>query len=626
MALDDLRKQLSQKDQDFSGRIARGKPPKHHERAPLGWVPEPEPPVRKRLMRRVLFWGVGGGLGVIALVLAGFYLLSGGFEIGSNTQKLIELSVTGGEEIVAGEKVIWKIKYENKNSIPLESAAIIFEYPATSQSLSGELGKTALKPERRNIGTIPPNKAGEESFSAIVFGAEGDELAGRVGLEYRPQGSSVRLTKEANYTSRVRSSLLGIRVEMPEELRPEQEVEAKITITSTAESAYRALALRIETPDGFDFVSADPKPVRGDSIWLIGDLKPGDAPVVKIRGKARETVSAQVLKIAAGLFDRTDNKFTVLTSKNHEFRVVPALLEVSFETVDGETEPGITTVGTVINARVHWRNNMNVAVSNAMVEVVFEGNVIDPRSIASDRGEFDAGKNALRWVPGRISELSVVDPGESGEFEFEFRIRQDLSLANNIARLRGIFSTEEIPAGYEGVDITGRREIEYKVATRLVFSQKGFYYDSRVANAGPMPPKVGNETTFLIVWSVVNTTNDVENVEVLATLPSYIKWKNVILPNDGALSFDEKTRKLRWAPGKIVSGSGSSGRAREVAFQVGLTPSLPQVGKHPELISDADFSGRDTFTGELITRQVAKVTTQLPDDPRASRLGGTVVE
>jgi len=72
----------------------------------------------------------------------------------------------------------------------------------------------------------------------------------------------------------------------------------------------------------------------------------------------------------------------------------------------------------IITARVRWKNNLPVAVSNATVEVVFDGSSIDPHSISSARGDFDTGRNALRWVPGRIPELSVLDPGESGEFEF----------------------------------------------------------------------------------------------------------------------------------------------------------------------------------------------------------------
>jgi len=626
MALEDLRKQLSQKDQDFSDRIAREALPKHREQAPIGWGPELEMPRARRLGRKVLFWGILGSLLVVALALGAFFIFSGRLQIGSNTQKLVELTVAGGEEIVAGEKVVWKVRYENKNTIPLESVALIFEYPATAQPLSGELSKSGLPRDRKSLGTIQPGAVSEEIFSAVVFGAEGEELSGKAYLEYRPQGSSVRLTKEVNYTARVTSSLLGVDVDMPQELRPGQEVEVKITVKSTAQSLYKGLALSVETPDGFNFLSADPKPIRGNTIWSIGDLGTRDAPVFKIRGKIRETASVQALRVAVGLFDRTDNKFTVLARKDHKFNVVPALLEVAIKTIDGDTDPGVAPAGATMTMRVQWKNNMPIAVSNATVEVVFDGGVIDFKSITSSRGEFDAGRNALRWVPGRIQELLVVDPGESGEFDFEFHIKREFSSANNIARLRATFNTDEIPVGYEGVDIIGHTDAEFRVATRLVFSQKGYYYDSRVSNTGPFPPTVGQETTFLIVWSVVNTSNDVENVEVLATLPSYIRWMNNILSNDGTLSFDQKTRKLKWVPGKISAGAGSSLRAREVAFQIGLTPSLPQVDKRPELISSADFSGKDAFTGEIITRQAQKVTTDLPDDPRASRLGGAVKE
>ena len=626
MALDDLRKRLSRPGEDFSRRTQREPLPRHHEQVSSGWTPEPERAPERLWTRRILVWGIGAAVLITVFSVGAFLLFSGRLQVGSNTQKLVELSVTGGEEIIAGKKATWKVRIANSNTIALENAVITFEYPLTAQALTGELTKAGLPRERKAIGTVQPGGVVEETFSAIVFGAPDEEFPGKVYFEYRPQDSSVRLSKEVDYRSRVTSSLLGVEVAMPEELRPGQEVEATLSVVSSAESTYHDLALRVEYPKGFDFISAEPKPIRSNTIWLIGDLTQRDRIEVKIRGKVRETMSAPALKIAVGLFDRTDNKFTVLTSKTQQFRIAQALLEVAFATIEGENDPGVTAVGSTITARVRWKNNLPVAVSNVVVEVAFDGSSIDLRSITSARGDFDAGRNALRWVPGRISELSVLDPGESGEFDFEFRIKQSVSTSHNIARLVATITTAEKPVGYEGVDIAGQRDIEYKVATRPTFSQKGYYYDSRLTNAGPLPPKVGRETTFLIVWSVVNTTNDVDGVEISATLPSYIRWTGTIIPSDSTLTFDEKNRTVRWTPGKIPAGTGYAARAREVAFQVALTPSLPQVKKYPELISEARFTGRDAFTGQPLSRKATEVTTSLPDDPRAVEAGGAVVE
>ncbi|MBI4121552.1 MAG: hypothetical protein HY470_01170 [Candidatus Ryanbacteria bacterium] len=622
MALEDLKKRLSRKDEDFSSRTAREPLPRHDGRAPLEWTPKVAAPPYKNTLQKILFWFVVGSAVAVAVAAAYFFMFSGSVGIGSNTQKLIGLSVGGGEEVVAGERAVWKVRYENKNQIPLESAVIVFEYPPGTQALSGELSKTGIQRDREEIGTIPPGTVGEETFSAVVFGALDEALEGKVSFEYRPQGSSVRLTKEIAYESRVKSSRIGIDIDMPSELRPDQELQAKLAVSSTAETPYKNLALRVESTDGFSFASAEPRPLRGNTIWSVGDLSSGDTFHLAISGKARDSVSAQTLKVAVGLFDRTDNKFTVLTSKEHKFKIEPALLEVSF-VADGAQ---ITAANSVISGRVRWQNNLPVAVSNAFVEVYFDPSTVDIKSVASERGEFDGSKNALRWVAGRIPELLTVDPGEWGEFSFDVRVRKDITVANNIVRLRAVFNTNEVPPDYAGVDIVGRRETEYRVATRLTFSQKGYYYDSRIVNAGPFPPKVGTETTFLIVWSVVNSTNDVDGVEVAATVPSYVRWTGVVIPSDGTLHFDEKTRKLVWSPGKIPAGAGFAGRAREVAFQVGLTPSLPQVGKGPELVSEASFSARDVLTSERITRTAREVTTRLPDDPRASRMSGVVIE
>jgi hypothetical protein len=258
---------------------------------------------------------------------------------------------------------------------------------------------------------------------------------------------------------------------------------------------------------------------------------------------------------------------------------------------------------------------------------VFEGDAFDIKSITSKRGEFDQARNSLRWVPGRIPELLVVDPGETGTFEFSIMSKKTISVRNPTLVFRSSMQTRELPSGYEGVDISGEERLTYKLATRATFSQKGYYYDSRVQNSGPFPPRVGQETTYLIVWSVTNATNDLTDSVVHATLPSYVRWKGVVDPPNGApITFDETTREISWLPGNIPAGTGSSDRAREVAFQIAFTPSLPQVGQPAELVSSAQFEGRDSFANITITQVADRATTMLRDDPRAAREGGQVQE
>ena len=628
MGLDDLKKKLSREGQDFSGRYERPELRRHVEKQVprREWRRDDRSDDSSFMWRRIFWWGVGGGLLVIALVSVVVLIFSGGIRIGSNANTLLDLTVEGSEEIVAGDKAVWKVAYHNNNTVALLDTVITFEFPPTAQSLIGDFSTVGLPRQQLSLGTIAPGGKGEEMFSAILFGAEGDTQSGKVFLEYRPEGSSVRLSKEVAFSSLVTSSLLGISVETPEQLKSSQEAEMLVRIVSSAKTPYRGLWADVEYPEAFEYISADPRPVRGDHIWSVGDLPPDGEFIVKIKGKIRETVAVQNARAKVGLYDRTTGNFALFSSTTKSFEIAPAFLAVSFETIQGQLEPGVATAGDSFIVNVRWRNNLPVPVTNATVDVRFEGEAVDLRTIKSERGEFNPAQNALVWVPGRIPELLVVEPEEEGAFGFEFRTKKDLVGKNFTVRLTSSMRAPEVPEGYAGVDINGLATEEFKVASRVAFSQKGFYTDSRIRNSGPLPPRVGEETTYLVVWSVTNTANDITGAVAHATLPSYIRWMNVVIPAGGGITFDPVTRELTWSPGAISPGVGYSTRAKEVAFQIGFTPSVPQVGTMPQLVSEATFEGVDAFTGRKVAITSREFTTSLDDDPAALQKDGNVRE
>ena len=631
MALDDLQRRLFKKGERFEDRAHSWRLRKNNTQAPISWKEEPviQEDSMQKFIRKLLWWGMGGGLGVIALAMAGYLLLSGKWAIlGVDTRKNIDLTIETADDAIAGKKLIWRVVYENKNDIALDNAVLVFTYPPMSQPLAGDYIKGGLRPEHRELGIIQPGDKKEEFFSATVFGAQDEILKGKVKIEYRPRDSSARLAKETLYESSVKGSLLGVELLLPKELKAGQQIEARLSLVSSAEVPFRGISVEMMYPDAFEFISSSITPTRGDTVWTIGDLAKGDTFQLSIKGRIKDSIAPQSMKAKVGVYDRTKNEFDVFTSSEKTFAITPPLL-VARLMIDspGSPDTGVLLAGTLVSGVIEWKNNLPVAVSNATVEVVFEGEAFDIQTLSSKRGEFDRTRNSLRWVPGRIPELLVVDPGEMGTFEFTVIPKKTISVRNPTLVFRSSMRTRELPSGYEGVDISGEERITYKLATRSTFSQKGYFYDSRAQHTGPFPPRVGQESTYLVVWSVTNATNDLAGATVRATLPSYVRWVRVVDPSSGApITFDEATREILWLPDAIPAGVGTTDRAREVAFQIAFTPSLPQIGRPAELVSEARFEGRDSFADITITQTAGKVLTSLRDDPRASREGGEVRE
>jgi hypothetical protein len=143
-----------------------------------------------------------------------------------------------------------------------------------------------------------------------------------------------------------------------------------------------------------------------------------------------------------------------------------------------------------------------------------------------------------------------------------------------------------------------------------------------------MPPKANVETTYTIVWRITNTANDLENVAVRSRLPTYASWKGVFTPKGEDITYDEVTGEVIWNIPLIPAGAGvvNAESAAEVAFQIGITPSLTQVDQSPTIIDEATFSATDSFTETLITERSRDLDIRLEADPQYLREHGKVVE
>ena len=126
-----------------------------------------------------------------------------------------------------------------------------------------------------------------------------------------------------------------------------------------------------------------------------------------------------------------------------------------------------------------------------------------------------------------------------------------------------------------------------------------------------MPPRVGNETSYAVSWQIVNTTNDLKDVVVRASVPPNIKWTGSIDPKDAGITYDPIKGLITWKPGIVFAGSGYTIPSQRVDFQLSFIPALIHVDKAMPLLSDIYMEGTDVFTGKKIERSIADLDSSL---------------
>jgi len=568
---------------------------------------------------------IGLAVVVVGIVAGAVIYLFGGFGAISSGQ--IEFEISAPENISGGDKVIWHVTLKNNNEVPLEHAEIAFEYPEGSKPLNENIRSKYLI-ERRSIGIVGAGEYVDEVFEAFVFGEEDGVYRASAVLEYRTQGSNAILAKEISSEIKVLKSPIGVFVNIPESINIGQEVEIEVVYLSNSPKSIDGLTLSVEYPDGFEFVSAYPSPSLSTHTWDLPELSAKEEKRISIRGKlSGENLENKVFKATVGMQD--NGLLAVYGAGSAGTILRRPFLDISI-LVNGQSEY-VASPGEAVAVSVIWKNNLPVSVKNAVLEMKLDGTAFDYGSMSVQNGSYRGSDRTIIWNPSFYPTFSFLQPMQEGELKFRTKILKNIPIENfgdinfKVGMDANMYLGER-PEGFEGVDIDGNANYEIKITSDLQLSRQGYFYSSIIPNAGPLPPKVGSETTYTMVWSLINSSNNLENVKVYAVLPSYINWKNRVSPVGEGISYDPISGRVEWNVGDLSAGVGILRPAREAAFQIGFIPSVNQAGSAPILISEVTAEAKDTFTGAEIKQEAGSLTTRLFTDPQMNYKHYDVVE
>ena len=569
------------------------------------------------------------GLTVFAAIVvsAAVIYLFGGFGAVSSNQ--IGFEISGSPGLNGGEKAVWRVTLENNNDSALENAEIIFNYPAGSQPAGQSAPLSGVFMERRNLGKVYPGELINETFEAFVFGEEKSLQRAAAVLEYRVQGSNAILAKETFLEAELIKSAVGVTVNLSEHVNIGQEIEAEIVYFSNAREKINNLTIQAVYPDGFEFISATPEPSFSDNTWEIKSLAPQGQGSIRLKGKFKgENLENKVFKSLVGVRDAKGGLVVYGAAAANAVLRSPFLdLTVKINGQDNY----VASFGDQLDVAVFWKNNLPVSVKNAVLEVKLAGAGLDYSKVLVNRGFYRSNDRAVVWNSSSDSSFAFLDPGQEGEASFRINVLRTLPSgsaadANHTARFDARMFVAQRPVGFEGVDIDGRFFFESKIASNLQLSRQGYFYSTLIPNSGPLPPRAGQKTTYTVVWSLANSSNNLKNVKVYASLPSYISWEGNFLPLGENISYDKINGRVIWQADSLPAGTGILRPAVEAAFQIGIIPSLAQVGTSPVLISEAIAEGEDEFAGLVLRDAKNALTTRLFTDPQIKNTEYEVIQ
>lgn len=564
----------------------------------------------------------------IGLILFGiFFLASSLFRDGSGAgNKSIDLVFESQQSVASGDEVIYILKYENKDKVPLNDVEFILAYPEGFAFISASPEASNEFNTAWQVGRLERGESGQIEIRGKLIGEVGSVKSIKATASYSPENFSSSFKEAINFNSKITSSILQLDVTGPEQILPEKQVSYKIAYKNNSDQVLEDIKITVLYPSNFIFQSAEPESHHNEedarnlnNQWLLDVLQEDQEGEIEITGGfiVDENNDTAEIKVQIGFIDSDTGEFSLQQEKTISTEVVESNLKLDL-IINGSTQGQSVNFGQTLNYSIVYKNNGEKDLDDLALAIELDSDVLNWDSL-EDKNDGILDGQSLAWGKDQISEFDLLRPGEEGTIDFSINIlpAEEVDLDDVNLSITSKVSGQVVKIGdleVEELEITGN-EIISSVNTDVKFEAQGRYFndDNIAVGTGPLPPVVGQKTTFRIYWQVSNSLHEIEDVRVTTTLPTGVDWEDKFLVGTGNLSYDSNNKTVTWTINRLPPNISFD--EADVWFDVSVTPASSQEGQLIILTDQAVFEGIDAVTGSVVTKSDNVVTSNLQDDP-----------
>ncbi|MEA3273477.1 MAG: hypothetical protein U9Q72_02705 [Patescibacteria group bacterium] len=570
-------------------------------------------------------------------VLLGFLLGGYGFYLYKTRQfspNNVILSFDTPESMETGREFSFSFLYHNNNRVDLQDCQLKIFFPESLEIIQADkqaddVGKDFMV---FNLGELSAQKNGAITFQGKITEKAQAITYLNATLIYKNKSGGKTNERKVRQGIKVMSSKILAKLEATRQITSGDLAEYLLTIKNNTYENLENIEAQFNYPGGFTYSEANIAPVGDESnTFRLSMLAPGEEATISINGSLiGSTVEKKIISVQIGI--RNNENFTILAEESAQTEMISSPLTIQQEISSGLDEKGNADSGNSLLVKIKYKNSSDLPMKDVTIVASLEGKAIDFNSVTSENGDFNLGQRKIVWRGGNIPQLQTLKPQEEGTVSFTFNIlsflpADSLDDKNFEISFNAQIDSPDVPTPIATNKLIASDEKRIKVNSKVFFQNSGFYNDNIINNFGPIPPKVGKETSYTIHWKIVNVNNDISEVTVRASLPDYVDWKNNFHPTGvKELTFDERTHEVVWNPGKIPAQTGTQLGAKETVFQVSITPQENQIGQSLTLINKATLTGTDTFTEKIYQLSDEAIDTELKDDISVDYSGGEIVE
>lgn len=567
---------------------------------------------KKLLVGLTIFFGL---LTVISWL--GFFFFSTKKPVTAGQQ--VEVSVTGSDTPKGGEPTDYVIHWKNNDAVALGTASLEIRLPKEFTMLESQAapqGETATW----KIGTLAPGQEGSLSLRGIFLAPADKLLDLQAILTYRPSDFNSEFQKVATKTVKLTGSVLSVTVTGPDKVLPGDKVEADLGYRNDGPDSLDQVKIVAVLPDNFVLEDTDPTLTGNGTGWLIPTLGPGESGQITIHGSfATGAEGERDIQGQIGVLDSNGN-FLLQNEASAKATVIQGNL-VTALILNGETTSQPVHFGDLLRYAVTWKNTGTVPVSGVTLTAVLDAQpnrtLLDWNHLA-DKALGIRDGNRISWDKRQVPALARINPGEEGTLEFTVPLgaAPTGTVADANYHVNAGLEAHISQLGDEPVDRTVKTEpLDARLLsdTTMTAAARYFTSDNLTVGSGPLPPQVGEKTTYRVTWEVANSLHELADLRLSAKLPDNVVFTGFSRVDAGELTFDAATNKMMWT----LNWLPTSVKTLDVTFDLGLVPTADQHGAAANLLGATIFEATDKATSDSLLETAPPLTTALTDDKQA---------
>ncbi len=534
----------------------------------------------------------------------------------------VSVDIEGPGEIKSGEMVTYAIHYKNAERVALGTASLEFRLPEEFKLQSAD---PAGDGNTWKIGSIAPGKDGLITVKGIVLAPMQKELTLQAILTYRPADFNSEFQKVSTKGMTVTDSVLDFQVSGPPKVLPGDKVTVTYTYKNNADSDFAHLKVRAEYPP--NFIPEKTTPPSSDTDlkeWDIAALKAGESGTISVDGSfASDAEGAIDLKGSIGFLDK-DEVFQLQKEGTFSTDVIKGDL-VTALILNGKNTDQPVRFGDTLRYAISYKNTGTAVLGDVQLTAVFDtlptGGLLQWKQLVDKAGGVRDG-NQITWSKKQIPSLGRINPGDEGTLDFEIPFAaQPLPGVKD-----GVFQVSaSVQAAINTIDETAANRVAKSTPvvakavsdTTLAAEIRYFNADGIPVGNGPLPPKVGEATTYRAVMTVANSLHELQDLKLTAKLPSNVRFTGISNVDAGDLRFDAANGKMIWT----LNWMPTNIKTLNISFDVAITPTEDEKGKFPTVIDGVIFEAADKSNGFPMLLSASPLSTSTENDSQAAGKG-----